>query len=306
MPVKTALRKQKYVPARLWKQVRKEKSGYLFILPHFVFFTVFFLAPVIWGLYYSLFNYTLFDFSFWGLKGYFKLLGDRYFWIALRNTAYYTAGVVPLWLIKALIISVLLFPFATRTQTVYKSLFYLPHVSSLVIVSMIWLWLYEPQFGLFNYLLKMLHLPPQVWLGNRRLAMPSIIFMQVVMGGGSTIVLVSAALASIPPSFIEVARIEGASPVQVFFRILLPSIKPIILYLVVMGTIRSFQAFTQIYVLTRGGPEFSTTTMVFQIYRRAFIEFDIGLSLAQSVLMMGILVVMAVIQFKWLGGEVEY
>jgi multiple sugar transport system permease protein len=294
------------VPARLWKQVRKEKAGYLFILPHFVFFTVFFLAPVIWGLYYSLFNYTLFDFSFWGLKGYFKLLGDRYFWIALRNTAYYTAGVVPLWLIKALIISVLLFPFATRTQTVYKSLFYLPHVSSLVIVSMIWLWLYEPQFGLFNYLLKMLHLPPQVWLGNRRLAMPSIIFMQVVMGGGSTIVLVSAALASIPPSFIEVARIEGASPVQVFFRILLPSIKPIILYLVVMGTIRSFQAFTQIYVLTRGGPEFSTTTMVFQIYRRAFIEFDIGLSLAQSVLMMGILVVMAVIQFKWLGGEVEY
>ncbi len=209
-------------------------------------------------------------------------------------------------MIKALIISVLLFPFSTRLQTIFKSMFYLPHVSSLVIISLIWLWIYEPQYGLLNAMMKLLHLPTQIWLGNRFLALPSIIFMQFVMGGGSTIVLVSAALASIPPSFVEVARIEGANPVQVFFKILLPSIKPIILYLVVMGTINSFQVFTQVYVLTRGGPEFATTTMVYQIYYRAFENFDLGASLAQSVLMMLILVVFAIIQFKWLGGEVEY
>jgi len=288
------------------KRAKKERSGYLFILPHFIFFAVFFLIPVVWGIYYSFFNYTLFEFDFWGLKGYAKLLKDRYFWIALRNTFYYAAGIVPLWLIKALIISVLLFPFSTRLQTIFKSMFYLPHVSSLVIISLIWLWIYEPQYGLLNAMMKLMHLPTQIWLGNRFLAMPSIIFMQFVMGGGSTIVLVSAALAGIPPSFVEVARMEGANPVQIFFKILLPSIKPIILYLVVMGTINSFQVFTQVYVLTKGGPEFATTTMVYQIYYRAFENFDLGASLAQSVLMMLVLVVFAVIQFKWLGAEVEY
>lgn len=290
----------------LLKRAKKERSGYLFILPHFLFFAVFFLIPVIWGIYYSFFNYTLFEFDFWGLRGYAKLLKDRYFWIALRNTFYYTVGIVPLWLIKALIISVLLFPFSTRLQTAFKSMFYLPHVSSLVIISMIWLWIYEPQYGLLNAVMKLLHLPTQIWLGNRFLAMPSIIFMQFIMGGGSTIVLVSAALAGIPSSFVEVAHIEGANPVQIFFKILLPSIKPIILYLVVMGTINSFQVFTQVYVLTKGGPEFATTTMVYQIYYRAFENFNLGASLAQSVLMMLILVVFAIIQFKWLGEEVEY
>jgi multiple sugar transport system permease protein len=146
----------------------------------------------------------------------------------------------------------------------------------------------------------------RVWLGNKYLALPSIIFMQFVMGGGTTIVLVSAALAGIPPSYIEVARIEGASPVQVFFRIMLPLIKPVILYLVVVGTINSFQVFGQIYVLTKGGPEFSTTTMVYQIYERAFMDFDFGLALSQSVVMILILVVLAMFQFRWLGGGVEY
>ena len=177
---------------------------------------------------------------------------------------------------------------------------------SLVIISCIWLWIYNPQYGLLNALLKMVGLHGQVWLGNKYLAMPSIIFMQFVMGGGTTIVLISAALASIPPSYIEVARIEGANPVQVFFKIMLPLIKPIILYLVVIGTIGSFQVFTQIYILTKGGPEFSTVTMVYQIYERAFLTFDYGVALSQSVLLMLLLIVLAIVQFKWLGGGVEY
>ncbi len=276
------------------------------MIPHFLFFAVFVLYPFVRGIYTSFFNYTIMEFNFWGLDGYFKIFKDRLFWIALRNSAYYTLGIVPLWLFKALIISVMLFPFAARVQTFFKAVFYLPHVVSVVIISMIWLWIYNPQYGLLNALLKMVGLPAQVWLGNKALAMPSVIFMQFVMGGGTTIVLISAALAGIPPSYIEVARIEGANPVQVFFKILLPLIKPIILYLVVMGTINSFQVFGQIYVLTQGGPEFATETMVYQIYTRAFQHFDLGLALSQSVIMMLILMVFALIQFKWLGGGVEY
>ena len=291
---------------RLTERIFRNRAAYLFLLPHFLFFSVFFLIPFFQGLYYSFFNYTMIEFRFWGLRGYEKLLKDRLFWIALRNSGYYTLGIVPLWLFKALIISVMLFGFSGRVQTFFKALFYLPHVASVVIISMIWLWIYEPQYGLLNALLKMVGLPGYVWLGNKYLAMPSVIFMQFVMGGGTTIVLVSAALAGIPPSYIEVARIEGANPVQVFFRIMLPLIKPVLLYLVVVGTISSFQVFGQIFVLTKGGPEFATTTMVYQIYDRAFMNFDFGLALSQSVIMMAILVVLALFQFRWLGGGVEY
>ena len=282
------------------------RAGYLFLLPHFALFAVFFLFPFLQGLYYSFFRFSLGGFRFWGLEGYATLLRDRLFWVALWNSAYYTLAIVPLWLFKALIISVMLFPFSTRVQTVFKALFYLPHVASVVIISLIWLWIYNPQFGFLNALLRMGGLEPQVWLGNKLLAMPSVILMQFVMGGGTTIVLLSAALAGMPGEYIEVARIEGANPAQVFVRIMLPLIKPVILYLVVVGTINSFQVFDQVYVLTKGGPEFTTMTMVYQIYERAFLTFDFGTALSESVILMLVLIVFAVMQFRLLGGGVEY
>ncbi len=290
----------------LLRRIAAGRAGYLFLAPHFFFFAVFFLVPFLQGIYRSFFQYTLGNFRFWGLDGYVRLLRDRLFWVALRNTAYYTLAIVPLWLFKALVISVLLFPFSTQVQTVFKALFYLPHVASVVIISLIWLWIYNPQFGLLNALMRMVGLPTQVWLGNKALAMPSVILMQLVMGGGTTIVLLSAALAGIPGEYIEVARIEGANPVQVFSRIMLPLIKPVILYLVVVGTINSFQVFDQVYVLTKGGPEFATVTMVYQIYERAFITFDFGVALSESVVLMLVLIAFAVAQFKFLGGGVEY
>jgi multiple sugar transport system permease protein len=201
----------------LFRRIVKGRAGYLFLAPHFLFFALFFLYPFCQGIFRSFYSYNLGSFQFWGLKGYGKLFQDRLFWMAIKNTAYYTVCIVPLWLLKALVISVMLFPFSSRVQTVYKALFYLPHVASAVILSLIWMWIYDPQYGLLNAFMKMAGWQPQVWLGNKILAMPSVIFMQLVMGGGTTIVLLSAALAGIPPEYIEVARIEGASPVQVFF-----------------------------------------------------------------------------------------
>ena len=107
----------------LFRRIISHRAAYFFLLPHFLFFCVFFLIPFFQGLYYSFFNYRLGEFTFWGLRGYGKLLKDRLFWMALRNSAYYTLGIVPLWLFKALIISVLLFGFSARVQTVYKALF---------------------------------------------------------------------------------------------------------------------------------------------------------------------------------------
>jgi multiple sugar transport system permease protein len=301
-----AVGRRRLGPDGLLRRMVKGRAGYFFLAPHFILFAVFFLVPFVQGLYFSFFRYNLGTFTFWGLQGYLRLLRERLFWVALRNTAYYTLAIVPLWLLKALVISVMLFPFSSKVQTFYKALFYLPHVASTVIISLIWLWIYNPQFGLLNAGMRALGLSDQVWLGNKLLAMPSVIFMQFVMGGGTTIVLLSAALAGLPNEYIEVARIEGANPVQVFFRIMLPLIRPVILYLVVIGTINSFQVFDQVYVLTKGGPEFSTVTMVYQIYERAFVTFDFGVALSESVVLMLILMVFAVIQFRFLGGGVEY
>jgi len=251
------------------------------------------------------------DYQWWGIEfvgfaNYSKVFADPIFWKAVVNTAYYTLGVVPLWLGKALIISALIFPFRKPLQTFFKAAFYLPHVTSAVILSMIWLWIYNPPFGLLNYVLGFFGVDPVAWLGNTLTAMPSLILMQVVMGGGSSIVLISAAMNGIPTYLYEAAELDGARPFQVFMRVTLPLLKPTLLYLVVTGTINSFQVFTNIYLMTRGGPQFSTTTIVYMIYDTAFKQFQFGPASAMAMVLFVLTAIFALVQFRWLGQEVEY
>ena len=147
---------------------------------------------------------------------------------------------------------------------------------------------------------------PVVWLGNKLTAMPSLVMVQVIMGGGSTIVLLSAAMASIPEYYFEAATLEGAGSWAIFKSITIPLLKPTILYSLVMGTIANFQTFSNIYLMTRGGPEFSTTTIAYLVYKTAFKNYDLGLASAMSMIMFAILVVLGLVQFKWLGSNVEY
>jgi len=185
-------------------------------------------------------------------------------------------------------------------------MFYLPHVSSTVIIAMIWLWVFNPNFGLLNYFMDSIGLDKVVWLGNKATALPSLIMMQVIMGGGSTIVLLSAAMSSIPEYLFEAAEIEGATSWQIFRKITVPLLKPTILYSLVMGTIANFQTFSNIYIMTEGGPEFSTLTVAYLVYETAFKNYYLGLASAMSMIMFVILVSLALIQFKWLSSNVEY
>jgi len=254
----------------------------------------------------SLLDYQWWGTEFVGLRNYAQVFNDRIFWKAVVNTAYYTFGVVPLWLGKALLIAALIFPFRNSIQTFFKAAFYLPHVTSAVIISMIWLWIYNPPFGLLNYLIRFLGIEQVAWLGNTRTAMPALIFMQVVMGGGSSIVLLSAAMNGIPTYLYEAAELDGARPAQVFFRVTLPLLRPTLLYLVVTGTINSFQVFTNVYLMTQGGPQFSTTTIVYMIYDTAFKQFQFGPASAMAMVLFALTAVLALVQFRWLGQEVEY
>lgn len=288
------------------KKIWKNRWGYLFIFPHFVFFLIFFLVPVIYGMFLSLYDYNVFSQSFIGFQNYKDIFSDWLFVKSLVNTFKYTFGVVPLWLGKALLVSVLIYPFRKSIRTFFKAVFYLPHISSTVIISMIWLWIFNPSFGLLNYFMKLIHLSPVAWLGNRLTAMPSLILMQVIMGGGSTIVLLSAAISSIPVFYYEAARLEGANSWHLFTKITLPLIKPTILYAIVMATIANFQTFSNIYIMTQGGPEFSTSTIAYLVYETAFKDYNLGLASSMSMIMFFVLAGLAVIQFKKLGSNVEY
>lgn len=281
----------------------KDRWAYIFLVPSFIFFSIFFFVPVIWGLVLSFLDYQVFSTEWVGFGNYSFIFEDPLFWKSLVNNLYYAGGLVPLWLAKALIVSAIIFPFRKPIQTFYKSAFYLPHITSAVIISMIWLWIFNPPFGLLNYILNTPGFP---WLGNTATAMPALIAMQVIMGGGSSIVLISAAMGSIPADYYEAAELDGATKMQQAVRITLPLLKPTILYLVVMGTISSFQVFTNVYLMTRGGPEFTTTTIVYLIYETAFRYFDFGAASAMAVILFAIIFVFALVQFKWLGTDVEY
>lgn len=288
---------------RRWQQ---DLTAYLFILPHFIFFLVFFLVPVVGAVVLAFMEYLPSSQRFVGLENFRTALADPLFHTALKNTAIYTIIVVLFWLGKALLVAYLLDPFSKWMQTFFKSAFYLPSVTSGVIISLIWLWIFNPSFGLLNALVNTLGFKSVAWLGDTHTALPALMFMQVVMGGGSSIVLLSAALARIPRELYETALLDGASRGQVFRNVIVPLIQPTLLYLVVTGTINTFQVFESVYVMTQGGPQFATTTVVYMIYETAFVNFQLGLASAQAMILFLFTFILAAIQFKWLGRSVEY
>jgi multiple sugar transport system permease protein len=281
-------------------------SAYLFLLPQFSVFFLFFVIPVIGALLLAFLDYRPRRVEWVGMENFRQVFADPLMGIALRNTILFTAGVVTFWLGKALLIAYLIDPLSKGLQTFFKSAFYLPAVTSGIIISLIWLWIFNPTFGLLNAVMNVFGLPNVAWLGNTNTALASLVGMQVVMGGGSSIVLLSAALARIPRSFYEVAIMDGASRGVLFRQVILPLIRPILLYLVVTGTINSFQVFESVYVMTQGGPQFATITVVYRIYQTAFQEFQLGLASAQSIILFILTFVIAIIQFKWLGQDVQY
>ena len=281
-------------------------ARYAFLLPQLSVFLVFFLLPVLFAVVLAFMDYRPTRMSWVGFDNFRRVFADPLMGIALRNTSIFTIAVVILWLGKALLIAYLIDPLSKGLQTFYKSAFYLPTVTSGVIISLIWLWIFNPSFGLLNAMLNTFGFESVAWLGNTRTALASLIGMQVIMGGGSSIVLLSAALARIPRDLFEVAILDGASRGAMFRNIIVPLIRPVLLYLVVTGTINTFQVFESVYIMTQGGPQFATITLVYRIYTTAFQQFNLGLASAQSLVLFAFTFVLAWIQFRWLGQNVEY
>ena len=287
--------------------LKKNPTIYYMLMPHFIFFSIFFLIPVFWCIYLSFFEYDLFESRFVLFQNYIELIFRHpLFYKALKNTALFALIFTPLWLVKALIISALIQQYRLKIQAFFKAVFYLPHVTSAVVLSMVWLWIYNPEFGILNYMLSLLGIEKIMWLGNPDIAIYSIIFMQILISGGASIVLISASISSIPNHIYDAAKIDGASKTRIFFKITLPLIKPVILYHIIIGLIGSFQVFSNIYVMTKGGPQFSTLTVLYLIYETAFENYNFGLASAQSVILALIICLISVFQFKFFGENIEY
>jgi multiple sugar transport system permease protein len=288
-------------------EMRKNLWIYLVLLPPFALLTIFTLIPIVQTFLLSFQNWTLRQVTDVGLDNYKQLFADPVFLKAIQNTTVYTLVVVPLGIVTALLLAELIRPLAAPVQTFFKAAYYLPTVVAAVVIVLVWRWIYNSNsYGLVNYILSLVGHEPVPWLQSSQTAFGALTVTSLVGGHGAAIVLLLAAMGSIPQPLYESARLDGSRRWQEFRYITLPLLKPTLLYLVVLNTIASFQLFVSIYLLTNGGPNNSTTTLAFSIFRSGFIQYQFGYASAQAAIMFIILMVITVVYFRLLSDDVEY
>lgn len=281
--------------------------GYLFIAVALIMFCVFTLYPVLSAVETSFLKYKPFGSEFVGWKNYTDTFSNDLFYKTIKNTLVYTAVVIPVSLLLAFSISILILPFSKKTQSVFKSIYYLPGIASGVALSVVWLWIYDSApTGLFNQVLSFLHIPTQNWLSSSKTSMFSLMFMAIMSGQGSNIIIYIAALLGIDNSYFEAAELDGATFMQKVRFIVFPLVKPTTLFLLVTGIIGSFQVFMNAFMMTGGGPNNSTTMIGLLIYKNAFEYSKYGLACAQAILLTIVIALISLGQFKLMGTDVEY
>lgn len=271
-----------------------------------IVFLIFVAIPVVWAFVIAFQEYGIFETRWIGFENFKNVFNNDVFYTALWNTFYYTILTVPATVLIALVLATLINPLGKKAQSFFRSAFYLPTVTSVVVISMVWRWIFDGSYGLANYFMSSAGLQPINWLADSTWAMPAIIIMTILTPPGVGVILYLAAMGGIPESIYEAARIDGASPLRTWWQITLPLLKPTTLYLLVLNTIGSFQVFSQVLLMTDGGPGYATTTLVTLIYNSAFRDFNFGLAAAQALVLFLIILIFSFIQFKWLNVEVEY
>jgi multiple sugar transport system permease protein len=266
--------------------LRHHLTAYLFIAPIVILFGIFRVYPSIQTLAYSFFRVELLRgrFTFIGFENFFDLLGDKIFLKAVVNTLIYVISIVPISAGLALILAVL-FNTHFRLKEFFKAVYFAPMVTSTVAAAMVWLWLYNPQFGLFNVILKSFGFPAQPWLMSSHQALPSIIIFSIWKSLGYNLIIYIAGLQAIPDVYYEAARIDGAGSLQQFFKITLPLLTPTTAFVLIYNSILSFQVFDQVFVLTGGGPAYATTVVVLELYQQAFLKYRFGYASAMAMVL---------------------
>jgi multiple sugar transport system permease protein len=260
---------------------QEELTGWLCVAPVVLGILIFQIYPLFFSLYASFTDWNLSSAPRWiGVQNFVDLFTtDRFFLKALSNTVIYAIGTVIPTTVIALVFAVLLNR-EIRGRFVYRAIYFVPVVVPLVSIAILWQWIYEPNFGILNFLLKMVGIHGPQWLGSSQWALPALIIAAIWRGLGYDIVLFLAGLQSISRDYYEASAIDGANPVQNFFAITLPLLSPTTFLVLVLGVIDSFQVFTMPFIMTKGGPANATISMVLLLYNDAFQYQRMGLASA--------------------------
>jgi multiple sugar transport system permease protein len=294
---------------RVLHEMRRQWTAYLFLSPVLILFAIFTFFSVGYAFWLSFHEWNILEphKPFVGLDNYSRLLSDDRFRQATLNTLYYTAVAVPLTIGIGLLVALMLNT-SIHARGLFRTLFYLPVITPLVIASIIWKWVYNGDYGLLNYYLMKLHIinEPLLWLADPNLAMPSVIITSVWKGVGFAMVVYLAGLQSIPEDYYDAAKIDGASGWRRLKDITFPLLSSTTLFLFVISILGSFQVFTQIFIMTNGGPLGKTRTIVWYIYTTAFKDYDMGYAAAMAFGLFAMMLVFTLVQFRFLHRDVDY
>jgi multiple sugar transport system permease protein len=290
-----------YRRARAGYRRRRSRTAYLFLLPYFIPFLAFLVVPVFWSIWLS-FNKDglLAPAEFVGLQNWREIGADTELTTSIRNTAIYAVEAIFIVFTLALLLALLLNRYR-KGSNIYKLALYVPLLAPAVLVGLIWQFVANYDFGLFNVILTNLGIARVNFFGNGTYALLLIVFAEVWRGLGFWTLYFLASLQSVPEELLDAARVDGAKGFQRFRRVTVPMLRPMLLFAVVIAIIANFQVFDTVYVLTQGGPYQSTSTMVWFIWKRLFQFQQTGQGFAAAVLLLGIILFLTAISFWLLG-----
>jgi len=309
VPALAQRRAAEAAPPASGRSWRDDLVGWAFAAPFVILFGIFLAFPILASFLLSFTSFGLRDLanpvgaSVVGLKNYLDLFGDEKFWKALLNTVYFVVIGVPLTLVIGLLIATALNRGVSRFRTAFRVGYYLPVITSIVAIAVVWRFLLNPDVGLINMLLGNLGIKGPAWLADPVFAMPSIIAMAVWRNLGFAMVVFLAGLQAIPSTLYEAAAIDGAGRRQAFRFVTIPMLRPTILFMTVITTIGYLQLFEEPFVMTGGGPLDATLSVTMYMYQQGFGFFHQGYASAIAYVLFVIVAIVAFLQFKFLRSE---
>lgn len=283
----------------------RNRWGIVFILPQLISLVCLGMIPIVIAFVLSFFDWNGFSSPvFTGFQNFKAVFTDPDTAIAIKNTLLYSVIYVPCSIVLSLGLAILLNK--AWGKMFYRAVFFLPQIVTSVGIAVVWSWIYQPQFGILNMILKFFGIQGKEWLRDPSTAMGAVIVMSIWWGLGYNIVLFLAGLQNVPRTYVDAAKIDGANERQVFFNITVPLISPTTLLVTITTMINAFQVFDQMFLLTSGGPAKKTYTMAIHIYQTAFKSYELGKASTAALILFFVVVTVSVIQFKLSDKWVHY
>jgi multiple sugar transport system permease protein len=288
------------------RKLRESAFWYLLLSPSLLIIFGFSIVPMLWSVYYSFTKGGMLGkHTFVGVENYIKAFQHPIFLQTLRNTFQYAIMTVPTVIVLALIVSIIIFQLP-RMQGFFRGTVYFPLITPVVIAANIWAYIVNRDFGPLNAILSTFGVPRIDWLGDPFWAIPGIVMMEIWRGFGFYVIILFAALQSIPKDLYEAARIDGARSLRIIWNITIPLLRPALGFCFIMATIFNFQLFDAVYVLTEGGPAWKTATVSWYVYRQAFESDNVGFASTMGVVLLVIIMTLSLVQLRFFRSDIEY